>query len=80
MTNKQLKHLKIHKNAAEAVAETTKSKIIAVVVKTYLFDSLTQKDYYSYKSKFENPEDLREDFPLALGSNQSIEELETNYN
>lgn len=68
--------MKQHLTACEAIKETTKPKIIAVKVTTYAQDSVHSVEFFSYKSKFENPIDLREDFPVALGSNQSIEEIE----
>lgn len=75
---KQLKGLTTHKTAQEAYEATTKPGIIAVCVKTYQLDSLAEKEFYTYKSKYEDMthEELYEDFPLSLGSNQSIEEID----
>ncbi len=34
-------------------------------------------EFYSYKTKWDgNPDTLKEDFPLAVGSNQGIEEID----
>lgn len=78
MTRKQLRGLKSHKTAQAAYDETTKNGIIAVCVKTYMLDNLAEKEYYTYKSKYENMthEELMNDFPLSLASNQSIEEID----
>jgi len=77
-------YLKSHLTGQDAVSRTTKSNVIAVVVKTYSQDTLVSKDFYSYKTKFpyELPngemQTLYEDFPLSLGSNQSIQEIDAN--
>ena len=48
-------------------------------VKTYSGDGLVSTEFYSYKTKWDgNNEALYEDFPLSLGSNQSIEEIDAN--
>lgn len=75
---KQTKGLTRYDTAQEAYDKTTKPGIIAVCVKTYMLDTLAEKEYYTYKSKYEDmtPEELYEDFPLSLGSNQSIEEID----
>lgn len=71
--------LKLHKTGALAVKETTKKNVTAVRVKTYVRDMLSGIDFYSYKTKWDgNPETLREDFPICLGSNQYIEEIDAN--
>lgn len=71
--------LKLHKSGKFAVNETTKNNVTAVKVKTWNNDSLKSIDFYSYRTKWDgNPETLREDFPLPLGSNQSIEEIDAN--
>lgn len=72
-------YLKLHSTMEDAVNRTTESNVTAVVVKTYSIDTLVSTEYYSYKTKWDgNPEALREDFPLSLGSNQSIEEIDVN--
>jgi len=72
-------YLKQHATPQEAVARTTKRNVTAVVVKTYYFDTLHSTEYYSYKTKWDgHPDKLVEDFPLALGSNQSIQEVDAN--
>lgn len=70
-------YLQQHKTGEEAVERTKKNNVIAVVVKTYCLDSLATTEFYSYKTKNEG-NDLYEDFPICLGSNQSIEEIDAN--
>lgn len=77
---KKLKpYLKEHASGKEAIERTKQKNVIAVVVKTYCLDQLTSKQYYSYKTTWDgNNDSLYEDFPLSLGSNQSIEEIDAN--
>lgn len=51
---------------------------MAVKITTYESETKKTVAYYSYESDFDDLslEDLREDFPLCLGSNQSIEEID----
>lgn len=70
---------KLHRNAKEAYLETTKSNTHAVVVVTYMGESQTSRDYYSFRSnkdEYQNAEDLANDFPYCLGSNQYIREID----
>jgi len=71
--------LKSHPTGSDAVKRTTQKNVIAVVVKTYNQESLHCTDFYSYKTKWDgNLATLSEDFPLSLGSNQSIQEIDAN--
>ena len=65
--------LTTHSTAAEAYKATTKAGVTAVKVITNGVE-----EYYSYRSEKEDlsPEELREDFPIALDSNQSIVEID----
>lgn len=78
MTQRQMKRLTKHKTAQDAYNATVRPGIIAVCIKTYQLDTLAEKEYYTYKSKYEDMtvEELMEDYPLSLGSNQSIEEID----
>ncbi len=72
MDNKQIKQFN---TAKEAYDSTTEEGRIAVVRKTYLHEKLIEKEYFSYVSEFKNPEDLREDFPYCVWSNQTLTEI-----
>jgi len=69
---KKVANIKLHKTAKSAYNETVKNGIIACAVTTYINDVIT-KDYYSFKSNSESQEELYNDFPYSIGSNQSIE-------
>lgn len=68
--------VKYHKTAQVAYEETTKPNVIAVKITTYTGEEVESIQYATYTGETDYPEDLREDYPLALGSNQSIEEID----
>lgn len=68
-------YLQSHTTGEEAVKRTTQKNVIAVRVKTYMQDSLHTTEFYSYKT---HNDVVFESFPLSLGSNQSIEEIDAN--
>lgn len=71
--------LKQHETGDQAVNRTKQNNVTAVMVKTYNQDTLHSTEFYSYKTKWGgNPDTLREDFPLSLGSNQTIQEIDAN--
>lgn len=74
-------YLQSHKTDKEAVKRTTKKNVIAVKVKTYSLDTLVSNEFYSFKTNKDlNNFDgtLMQEFPLPLGSNQTIEEIDAN--
>lgn len=85
MSKQLVPFLKSHPNSLEAYERTTERNVIAVVVRTYtnVAYKLADKRYYSYKTKwpYDKPDGemmlLKDDFPLYLGTNQSIEEIDS---
>ena len=77
---KQLKpFLQLHNTGKDAVNRTTKNNVIAVVVKTFIDEQETECNFYSYKTNADFYDtNLRDDFPLTLGSNQTIQEIDGN--
>ena len=71
----KMKSLRQYATPEAAYDSTTEEGRIAVRVITYYGEDIKLIEYYSYISEYDTPEDLREDFPLCLGSNQAIEEL-----
>lgn len=71
------KAIKNHPTAEAAYNETTKKDITAVVVVTYIGENET-REYFTFKTKkeYNNAEQLAEDFPMCLGSNQYIREID----
>lgn len=71
------KSIREYSTAAEAYNSTTEDGRIAVKVTTYVGEDKTDVEFYSYISEYDTPDDLCEDFPLCLWSNQSIQEIES---
>lgn len=70
-------YLKQHTSGKDAVNRTTQKNVIAVMVKTYSLDTLVSTEFFSYKTNNAD-NNLYEDFPQMLFSNQSIIEIDAN--
>lgn len=70
-------YLQIHSTGKEAIKRTIQKNVIAVCVKTYVLDTLHSTEFYTYKTNGKE-ENLYEDFPISLSSNQTIEEIDSN--
>jgi hypothetical protein len=71
--------LKTHSTPQEAYKETVSHNTHAVVVVTFQGEYEKTREYYSFKSRkdeYMNAEELANDFPLVLGSNQYIREID----
>jgi len=71
--------IKYHLTGEDAIERTKKNNVIAVKIVTYYGEVIHSTNFYSYKTKWNgNIEELREDFPYCLGSNQLITEIDAN--
>lgn len=66
---------RLHETEEEALEVARENGVLAAAVKTFAGEQLVKTEYYSFEGADVLVHDLREEFPLTLGSNQTIEEI-----